>query len=79
MQPAIPLLAVALDASAFLAAFLYSLIGIALFCVAFFVIVKVVPFSIRKEIEEDQNVALGIIIASVFIGIALIISSAIAG
>ena len=37
------------------------------------------PFSIRKEIEEDQNVALGIVIGSVIIGLALIIAHAIGG
>ena len=35
--------------------------------------------SIRKEIEEDQNMALGIIIASIIIGIALIVSAAVHG
>jgi putative membrane protein len=54
-------------------------IGIATFGVAFFVITKITPFSIRKEIEEDQNVALAIVIGSVFIGLALIIASAIQG
>ena len=54
-------------------------IGILLFAVAFLIIVKVTPFSLRKEIEEDQNTALAIIIASVIIGIALIVSSAIHG
>lgn len=72
-------LAVVLDGNAFLAALLYSLMGIVLFTITFFVIVKVAPFSIRKEIEDDQNTALGVIIGAVFIGIALIISSAIAG
>jgi hypothetical protein len=37
------------------------------------------PFSVHKEIEEDQNVALGIIIGAIIIGIALIISAAIQG
>ena len=64
---------------ALVSALLYSLIGIALFGLAFLIIVKVAPFSLRKEIEEDQNTALGIIIGSVFIGIALIISSAVQG
>jgi len=41
--------------------------------------VKVSPFSIRKELEDDQNIALGIVIASVIIGIALIVSAAIHG
>lgn len=73
------LLAQMLDLPQLLGALIYSLIGISLFGLAFFIIVKVAPFSIRKEIEEDQNTSLGIIIGSVIIGIALIISSAVQG
>lgn len=54
-------------------------IGIVAFAIAFGLIVKITPFSIRKEIEEDQNTSLGIIIAGVLIGIALIISAAVHG
>ena len=57
----------------------FTLIGLILFAIAFWIIVKVSPFSIRKELEEDQNVALGIVIAAVIIGIALIVSAAIHG
>ena len=62
-----------------LAALAFSTLGILLFAIAFLIIVKVTPFSLRKEIEDDQNTALAIIIASVIIGIALIVSSAIHG
>ena len=57
----------------------FTLIGLILFALAFWIIVKVSPFSIRKEMEEDQNIALGIVIAAVIIGIALIVSAAIHG
>jgi len=57
----------------------FTLIGLVLFAIAFWIIVKVSPFSIRKEMEDDQNIALGIVIASVIIGIALIVSAAIHG
>jgi uncharacterized membrane protein YjfL (UPF0719 family) len=57
----------------------FTLIGLILFAIAFWIIVKVSPFSIRKEIEDDQNIALGIVIASVIIGISLIVSAAIHG
>ena len=57
----------------------FTLIGLLLFAIAFWIIVKVSPFSIRKELEDDQNIALGIVIASVIIGIALIVSAAIHG
>jgi uncharacterized membrane protein YjfL (UPF0719 family) len=54
----------------------FSVLGLALFALAFWLIVKVTPFSIRKEIEEDHNVALSIIIASMIFGIAIIIAAA---
>ncbi len=57
----------------------FSALGILLFAIAFYIIVKVTPFSLRKEIEEDQNTSLAIIIASVIIGIALIVSAAVHG
>ena len=55
----------------------YSLIGFITFALAFWVLDLVTPFSFRKEIEEDQNIALGIILAGVFIGLGLIIAAAI--
>ena len=57
----------------------FSLVGIILFALAFFIIVKIAPFSTRKEIEEDQNTALAILIGSVIIGIAMIVASAVHG
>jgi uncharacterized membrane protein YjfL (UPF0719 family) len=57
----------------------FSLVGIVLFALAFFIIVKLAPFSTRKEIEDDQNVALAILIGSVIIGIAMIVASAVHG
>lgn len=57
----------------------FTILGLILFAVAFWIIKTILPFSIRKEIEEDQNVALGIIIASIIIGIALIVAAAVHG
>lgn len=57
----------------------FSIVGIILFAFAFWVIVKAAPFSVRKELEEDQNTALAIVIAAVIIGIALIVSAAVHG
>ena len=58
---------------------IYTVIGLVLFGLAFFIMGKATPFSLRKEIEEDQNIALAIVIASVIIGIAMIIVAAITG
>ena len=54
-------------------------IGLVVFGIAFFLIVKLSPFSIKKEIEEDHNTALAVIMAGVIIGVSLIISSAVGG
>ena len=56
---------------------IYSVIGLLLYGAAFFIITKICPFSVRKEIEIDQNTSLGIIIGSVMIGLSLIIAAAI--
>lgn len=58
---------------------IFTAIGIILFALAYYTIVKSSPFSIRKEIEEDQNIALAIVIAAVILGIAMIVSAAIQG
>ncbi|HEU4837023.1 MAG TPA: DUF350 domain-containing protein [Pyrinomonadaceae bacterium] len=55
----------------------FVVIGLIVFAIAFLVIAKATPFSVRKEIEEDQNVALAIVIASVILGSALIIAAAV--
>ncbi len=58
---------------------IFVIIGLIIFGIAFLVLDKATPFSIRKEIEEDQNTALGIVIGSMLIGIAIIIAAAIQG
>ena len=57
----------------------FVILGLIIFALAFLVIAKSTPFSVRKEIEEDHNVALAIVIASVILGTALIIAAAVHG
>jgi uncharacterized membrane protein YjfL (UPF0719 family) len=58
---------------------LYSVIGAAVLLGAFWIIEKILPFSLTKEIAEDQNVGLGIILGAFILGLSLIISAAIRG
>lgn len=58
---------------------IYALLGVIIFGLVFWIVTKITPFSVRKEIEEDQNIALGVIIGSVIIGLAIIIGAAITG
>lgn len=67
------LLPVLITASAFV------ILGLVVFAIAFLLVVLLSPFSVKKEIEDDQNTALAIIIGSMIIGIAIIIGSAISG
>lgn len=61
------------------AAVVFALLGIAVFALAFLLMSKLSPFSIRKEIEHDQNTALAILMGSVILGVAHIIAAAISG
>jgi putative membrane protein len=58
---------------------IFVAIGLIVFAIAFFIVVMVAPFSVKKEIEDDQNISLAVIIGSIIIGIAMIISAAIHG
>lgn len=57
----------------------YALLGLLVFALIFFIVVKLSPFSIRKEIEVDQNTSLAILVGSVFIGVAIIIAATVHG
>ncbi len=58
---------------------IFVAIGLIVFAVAFLIVVLVAPFSVKKEIEVDQNTSLAILIGSFIIGLAIIIASAIHG
>ncbi|NOX59049.1 MAG: DUF350 domain-containing protein [Planctomycetes bacterium] len=51
----------------------YFVLGLGLFGLSVLIMNWVTPFSIRKEIEGDQNVALAIVMGSALIGIAIIL------
>lgn len=60
-----------------LSSLIYALLGMGLFVVAIILMEVVTPFSLRKEIEEDQNTALAIVMGAFLIGMAIIIQAAI--
>ena len=63
--------------NAIIGSLIFSGIGMLMFALAMWIVSKVLPFSIRKEIEEDQNTSLGIVLGSIIIGLAMILSNAI--
>lgn len=55
----------------------YSAIGIVIFIVAYKVMERILPYNLGKELAEDQNTAVGILIGSIMLGLAIIIAAAI--
>ncbi len=53
----------------------YFVVGLGLFGISVMIMNWVTPFSIRKEIETDQNTSLAILMGSALIGIAIILGS----
>lgn len=57
----------------------FSLLGLVILGLVWLFLVKVLPFSLRKEMEDDQNIALGIVLGCLILGISIIIAAAIHG
>ncbi len=58
-------------------AVIYAAIGIVIFAVAFLVIDKVTPYNLWKEIVQEHNTALAILLGAMSLGICIIIASAV--
>ena len=58
-------------------ALLYSFLGIVIFVVAFFVMDNFTPYNLWKEIVEEKNMALAILIGAMSIGMCVIIAAAV--
>ena len=61
------------------AAFVFAMVGVVTLMLCVWVIDRWFPISFRKEILEDQNSALAIIVGALLLGISLIIAAAIHG
>ena len=62
-----------------LASLVYSLVGLAVFVAGLFVFRLIMPFDVHKELEVDQNTALGLVMGSFILGLAIIVAAAISG
>jgi hypothetical protein len=64
-----------LDWLPILSTLLYGVIGIVLCVASYFVFDRLIGLDLRRELVEDQNTALGIMLAGVFVGIAIVIAA----
>jgi uncharacterized membrane protein YjfL (UPF0719 family) len=58
-------------------AIVYAAIGIIIFALAFAIIDKVTPYNLWKEIVQEHNTALAILLGAMSVGICVIIASAV--
>ena len=68
-----------LKPGAFFGSILYALIGVVIFWLCFVIIDKVTPYKLWEEIVEKQNVALGIVVGAMSLGISIIVAAAVHG
>jgi putative membrane protein len=62
-----------------IAASVFSILGVVILGLVWAILVKILPFSMRKEMEVDQNIALGIVLGCLILGISMIIAASIHG
>ena len=55
----------------------YAALGIVIFAGAFLVIDKVTPYNLWKEIVQEHNTALAILLGAMSLGVCVIIASAV--
>lgn len=63
----------------FVAAAVFSAFGIVVLFLAILLMEKLTPFSITKEIVDEHNTALSVIVGAIVIGISIIIAASIIG
>jgi len=56
----------------------YTVLGILMLVISYKVFGAIVPFDLNKELAEDDNPAVGVFMAGIFVAVGLIIASAIA-
>ena len=58
-------------------AVVYAALGILIFVIAFAIVDKMTPYHLWKEIVEEKNVALAVLVGAMSIGMCIIIAAAV--
>lgn len=54
---------------------LFGFAGIALLIIGYYIWELVTPYNVRKELHENKNVAVAIVVASFIVGMAIVIAA----
>jgi putative membrane protein len=63
--------------SSLVSSLLYSFIGVFIFWISFLIIDRLTPYHLWKEIIEEKNMALAVVVGGIAIGICIIVAAAI--
>jgi putative membrane protein len=59
------------------AALVFAFIGIAVFVLSFLIIDRLTPYDLWREIVQEKNMALAVLIGAMSIGVCIIIAAAV--
>jgi uncharacterized membrane protein YjfL (UPF0719 family) len=60
-----------------LSSLIYALLGIVIFCTAFYIVDKITPGHLWRELIEKHNLAIAVLAGCVALGICIIVAAAI--
>ena len=66
-----------MDTAILLNSLIYALLGVVIFITSFIIVDKLTPYDLWKQLVEEKNIALAIVVGAAALGICLIIASAI--
>lgn len=66
-----------MDFAILLNSMIYAVLGIVIFIVGFIIVDKLTPYDLWKQLVEEKNLALAIVVGAAALGVCLIIAAAI--
>mgnify|MGYP000937261544 CR=1 FL=1 len=66
-----------MDTAIILNSLIYALLGVVIFIASFIIVDKLTPYDLWKQLVEEKNIALAIVVGAAALGICVIIAAAI--
>jgi putative membrane protein len=66
-----------MDTAILINSIVYALLGIVIFISGFIIVDKLTPYDLWKQVVEEKNLALAIVVGAAALGVCIIIAAAI--
>jgi uncharacterized membrane protein YjfL (UPF0719 family) len=66
-----------MDTASIINSLIYALLGVVIFITSFIIVDKLTPYDLWKQLVEEKNTALAIVVGAAALGICVIIAAAI--